>query len=410
MIHVAYCINDKNGTYCRLLGTSVCSLLENTNSDLTLHIVHDNTLSEDNIEKLKSLVERYDKKLLFYNLDSMNEEKYLDILTKIDNTDNSRITVGTFYRLLLPFVLPCDLSKVIYIDCDTIVHINIEKLWSVEIEGYPLGAVPEYEATRGCDVRQHLCDIGIVEKSDYFNAGVLLLNLKFLRNEDHVISDGIELLNNDPQCKYKDQDILNYFYSKLYLKLPINLNVFVGLPQFAEFDKQNYEALRHYAGNSATLFPQSNYNNFLFFSYFSKTPWFTASYILWTLLRLEVLISDKKNAFVKFVQYMKKKEVVLYYHTYFKESIDKYFNLIAFYSTKELNDNMIALSDELRQEIKNNINEGKLLVFFSPRSFFEQIRIYCNENKSIEGEDFFYGVDLIPEANLFQQSMYIPYL
>lgn len=51
MIHVCYALYDKNGKYSKLTGTSICSLFENTKAWVTIHLLHDHTLTEENRAK-----------------------------------------------------------------------------------------------------------------------------------------------------------------------------------------------------------------------------------------------------------------------------------------------------------------------------------------------------------------------
>lgn len=48
MIHVAY---GTGNLYAKFAGTSMLSIFENTTSDVTVHILHDNTLTNDNRDK-----------------------------------------------------------------------------------------------------------------------------------------------------------------------------------------------------------------------------------------------------------------------------------------------------------------------------------------------------------------------
>ena len=48
MVHVSYAMTDKNGTYSKYIGAFMCSLFERTNSWVTIHLLHDDTLTEKN--------------------------------------------------------------------------------------------------------------------------------------------------------------------------------------------------------------------------------------------------------------------------------------------------------------------------------------------------------------------------
>ena len=89
-----------------------------------------------------------------------------------------------------------DRERVLFLDCDTIVHRPVSQLWDIDMDGYYYGAVKQ-----NTDGRK-----GNFMSGDYFNAGVLLCNLEMLRDgtEDKLI----RLLNEkDYQCP--EQDCIN---------------------------------------------------------------------------------------------------------------------------------------------------------------------------------------------------------
>ena len=54
-IHVCYGMTDNYGTYSKITGTSICSIFENTNEPVSVHIIHDFTLTDRNREKFIEL-------------------------------------------------------------------------------------------------------------------------------------------------------------------------------------------------------------------------------------------------------------------------------------------------------------------------------------------------------------------
>ena len=52
MIDICYGLYDRNGRYSKFVGTSMVSIFENTSEKITIHILHDNTLTEDNLSYL----------------------------------------------------------------------------------------------------------------------------------------------------------------------------------------------------------------------------------------------------------------------------------------------------------------------------------------------------------------------
>ena len=71
MIHVCFGLYDKTGSYSKFTGTAMLSLFDNTTSNVTVHILHDNTLTNDNREKFSYVAGRYGQRVKFYNVEKL---------------------------------------------------------------------------------------------------------------------------------------------------------------------------------------------------------------------------------------------------------------------------------------------------------------------------------------------------
>ena len=225
MIHVCFALYDKTGHYSRFTGTAMLSLFENTKSEVTVHLLHDNTLTDDNRDKFIQIAERYKQQLKFYNVEELCADKIAKIEECFSQAKNSHFSIAMFYRLFIPhLLLPQGIEKVIYLDSDIIVNLDIAELWQVELENYPLAAVREVD--NGVDIARYsrLVSDGFVKAETYFNSGVLLMNLKVLRNEEANISAGIKFRSEHPEYTYFDQEILNYCFESRTLNLPLKFN------------------------------------------------------------------------------------------------------------------------------------------------------------------------------------------
>lgn len=127
------------------------------------------------------------------------------------NLPNQRahLTVETYYRLFISDILPSDIDKVLWLDCDIIVAGDLKELWNEGISDSAVGVVPDFENNNVRVMNRLKYDAAY----GYFNAGVLLINLKYWRRENIIpiftnyISDHYENLY------YHDQDVLNYVFS-----------------------------------------------------------------------------------------------------------------------------------------------------------------------------------------------------
>ena len=89
MIHVCFCFCDKTGRYAKFAGTSMLSLFENTRSKVTVHILHDNTLTDENRDKFYYIVGKYNQLVEFYNLDELCLEQITKIKKFIPDVEKS---------------------------------------------------------------------------------------------------------------------------------------------------------------------------------------------------------------------------------------------------------------------------------------------------------------------------------
>ncbi len=273
MIHVCYGLYDKTGHYSKFTGTSILSMFENTKEKVTVHIFHDDTLTDVNRQRFQAVAEKYNQTIKFYNFDKICPEKIKYLCEKLDNVFESRFSIGTFYRLMIDKnFFGDDVSKIIYLDSDTVINLDIARLWEFSMKRYPIAAVPElYASQRYMLIDKFLINSGKVSIPDYFCAGVIVINLEKL--EDDFFYKGIQWLADNPECNCFDQDILNNFFFRTYRKLPPEFNSFVEIEKRLS-DGTILEKIYHYAGSVALGFDMKNPYDKLFFSYFIKSPWF----------------------------------------------------------------------------------------------------------------------------------------
>ncbi|HVG14506.1 MAG TPA: glycosyltransferase family 8 protein, partial [Chitinophagaceae bacterium] len=113
---------------------------------------------------------------------------------------NGHVTIATYFRLLLAETLPEE-SKVLYLDCDLVVKGSLAELWSTPLTTYAVAAVED----KKFDLHEKL---GFPAKP-YFNAGVLLINLDFWREQKLTQQFLFFLENHGDRISFWDQDVLN---------------------------------------------------------------------------------------------------------------------------------------------------------------------------------------------------------
>lgn len=136
------------------------------------------------------------------------------------------VTAPALYRLKLPSILE-RYEKVIYLDTDTLVRCDLKSLFHFELGDAYFAGVPVTWAQVDKKKRERwLRKSKIPEMDDYLNSGVLLMNLKKMR-EEAFESKCLSLVGNREFAKLDpaDQLILNFVgYGKVRL-LPCRFNV-----------------------------------------------------------------------------------------------------------------------------------------------------------------------------------------
>jgi lipopolysaccharide biosynthesis glycosyltransferase len=193
---------------------------------------------------------------------------------------NGHATVATYFRLLLPGLLPNKLNKVIFIDSDTIVTTNLRELWTTPLQGKALAAVPDHWLS----CRDH----GYVH-GEYFNAGIMLIDLERWRSTD-ILGKGRSFAKANPhRLRHWDQDVLNHVFKDDWLPIGERWNacphLYGLLPEFNLDPAQltateklaiSNPAIIHFAGpgpvkpwNARCIHPLKDH----YLQSKSKTPW-----------------------------------------------------------------------------------------------------------------------------------------
>lgn len=186
---------------------------------------------------------------------------------------NAHVTTETYYRILLPNILPQALKKVLYLDCDLIVNHNLAELWNYGIESSAVGAVFDYKAQFRKD------ELNIPINYDYFNAGVLLINLDYWRKHEFVQKLLQFIRENPDKLLYWDQDALNALMYNKVTFLPVNWNVQSVMFELSEQDRKLVEAKKnpyiiHFTGATKPWHISSNNPyKFKYLNYLERTPY-----------------------------------------------------------------------------------------------------------------------------------------
>ena len=131
------------------------------------------------------------------------------------------ITSAAYYRVAIPELFDSAVEKIIYLDCDVVVRGDIFELWNTDIKDFHIAAVENLSGHtyKKLGVPQH----------EYFNSGVMLINLTRWRQDD-IAQKVFEFKQQHPDriCT-NDQCALNGVMHKTWKPLPLKWNHQTGL-------------------------------------------------------------------------------------------------------------------------------------------------------------------------------------
>ena len=188
----------------------------------------------------------YDVTVLQRDIDWHNQQRMRDFFSQFTNmnlrfanverlmsgyelsTNNEHISVETYYRFLIQQALPF-YNKVLYLDSDIIIPGDIAKLYDTELGDTLLAAIHDIDFLGNLNVKHGKrmeYAKGILKMKnpyDYFQAGVLVLNTKAMR-EQYTIKQWLTYASNTAYI-YNDQDVLNICCEGKVTYLPWEWNV-----------------------------------------------------------------------------------------------------------------------------------------------------------------------------------------
>ena len=164
---------------------------------------------------------------------------------------NAILSYAAFFRYFIADEVQED--RVLYLDSDTIVNANLDDLFTLDLQGYAIAAVQDFNHEGWLTT---------------FNSGVMLIDAKKWREKNSTQSL-LELTAQHHEHVYGDQGILNMYFGDQWLHLDKEYNFMVGLDQFL-----------HLSGNREWY--QSDYYG----DYEPKIIHYTTEYKPWTHLTL----------------------------------------------------------------------------------------------------------------------------
>src|SRR5689334_7857161 len=215
-VHLAIAFDQNYSKFFYALGASIFD--HHDRGSVVFHAIITG-LSESEIERVKKFVYDAGQTIHFYPIDSAFVGRFVL---------NGKWTAAVYYRLFFAFLVPTDIERILYLDMDTIVARNLQGFYTIPMDGYPVAAVYDiYVRTQPL--------LGIKTEGEYFNSGVMLLDLNqwrlqqisekaidyLLRYPDHILFVDQCALNAVLKGNWKKLDLR---YNLIYSWLPENLS------------------------------------------------------------------------------------------------------------------------------------------------------------------------------------------
>jgi lipopolysaccharide biosynthesis glycosyltransferase len=198
------------------------------------------------------------------------------------------LSPATYLRFFLPELLPTNCDRVIYLDSDLVVLDDITPLWSKPIgDNLLLAAADEHEKkVSGTLGLANWRELGIPEDAEYFNAGVLVINLNLWRETGLAARLIAYAAEHNEILKYSDQDCFVAICYDSRGSLEQKWNRFST--QMKAVQKSERPAIVHFVTSQKPWTPGYRVNGRgYWFDALKRSGWFSSiGYLRWRLLWL----------------------------------------------------------------------------------------------------------------------------
>ena len=206
-------IFSSDDNYAQHLGVAIYSLLkQNTNFEQIQIFVIDNDITEKNKNNILEILKDFSyARIIWIDFNMWKEKLRLNMLWDI--------SISTYARIFIGSMLPKEIERALYLDCDMIVCQNLKEFWKTNLHSAILGAVQ--------DTISDVTKIAVEKKPSepYFNAGMLLIDLKQWR-EQNVEQRCLKFLEKkNGSVVHHDQGILNAVLADKWYRVPLEYNL-----------------------------------------------------------------------------------------------------------------------------------------------------------------------------------------
>lgn len=274
-----------DNNYAWLAGISLLSFLDNNKGIHNIFILDDNILV-DNKNKLKEIASKYQANIFFIDVKNILN----DLKEKGVKGYGDHLSLAIYARLFIADLLPQEVKKVLYLDCDTLIVDDISEIENIKMNKTMM-MVPD------CLHSAYKNYINLSKEKVYYNSGVILFDLKkwrmqkctnqlmeCLENKSNtyalVDQDTISVSLNDEIERfsvggYNCQSMMFlYDYDGCLKVYDLNESIYLNENEFNI--TKNHPKILHFCGNSFIRPWYSNSNHLYkeeWLRYYKESPW-----------------------------------------------------------------------------------------------------------------------------------------
>ena len=205
-----FCATDDN--YLPFLSVTLQSLWENSSHEYEYetYVLHSGVRKE------------FEEKIMRFNKPGLSVS-FVEVTEKLKAISEhlhmrDYYTNTTYFRIFIAGMFP-QYDKALYLDCDTVILGDISELYHYELGNNLIGGAP-CEGVNSFEVyKRYVREVDGLDPDYFFNAGVILMNLKSFR-EEGFYEQFAELLKKYKFTVIQDEDYLNVLCQDRVLRLP----------------------------------------------------------------------------------------------------------------------------------------------------------------------------------------------
>lgn len=253
--------------YIPCLSVALKSLEENVSDENNYKVIVLHTGMTDEGKNAIKEMETYNVKVDFFDITEITKNMGEELLLRCRDYYSPTI----YYRMFIPSLFP-QYDKALYLDSDIVVRDDIAKLYNTELGSNYVGAITDAVANSCPELVEYVVkNLGLNDGKEYFNSGVLVMNLKAMRDDKIKEKFVYLLMNYNLDTIAPDQDYLNLFCKGKVVYIP---ETWDKMPDFGEpIPVQKLHLIHYNMFRKPWLYEDVPYAD-EFWKYANMTPYF----------------------------------------------------------------------------------------------------------------------------------------